>query len=96
MIKLMLSILLAVVSQWLVAAGCGTGPRESEPEGVVEAELASCCSGGTFLCPGQEVWNYGPPGCDDTTKPAADRACHALCGARCRDSGWKSVPCGPD
>src|SRR5882672_835293 len=78
----------------VIASACAVSSSDSgDSKSAAESELASCCSAGTFVCPGVDVWNYGPPGCDDFTKPAASIACHATWDQSCRYTGWKQVSC---
>jgi hypothetical protein len=89
--KLMMrSISSAVLFASLAACTTSEAPATpAEATSSAEAEVASCCSFGAYLCPTGGDFDYAPPRCGFLTKPQAKTACDKACGPACTDTGWQ-------
>jgi hypothetical protein len=95
---MMKKLMMRFVSSGVLFAGlaaCATSAptTPAEETSSAEAEVASCCSFGAYICPTGGDFDYAPPRCGFLTKPQAKTACDKACGPACTDTGWQDS-CG--
>jgi hypothetical protein len=94
---MMKKLMMRFVSSGVLFAGlaaCATSDVPTTPAeetSSAEAEVATCCSAGAYICPTGGDFDYAPPRCSFLTKPQAKTACNNACGPACIDTGWQDI-----